>query len=96
LRLQDFIYLLMALPGVALYLAKRGEVEQAITVWAQAQCQPFVANSQWHEDVVGQEISAVAATLPPEVAQAACERGRAFDLWETAVMLLADLEMQRA
>jgi tetratricopeptide (TPR) repeat protein len=92
LRRKDFLYLLFALPGLALYLARRGEEERATTVWAQAQCYPLVANSKWYEDVVGRELEAVAASLPPEVAEAARERGRTLDLWETAEALLAELE----
>jgi hypothetical protein len=38
------------------------------------------------------QIAAVAETLPPEVAAAAQERGRARDLWQTAEELLKELE----
>jgi tetratricopeptide (TPR) repeat protein len=92
LRRKDFLYLLFALPGLALYLARRGEAERATTIWALAECYPFVANSKWYEDVVGRELEALAASLPPEVAEAARERGRALDLWATAAELLAYLE----
>jgi tetratricopeptide (TPR) repeat protein len=92
LRRKDFLWLLFALPGLALYLARRGEVERATTVWALAQCYPFVANSKWYEDIVGRELEAVAASSPPEVAEAARKRGRTLDLWETAGALLAELE----
>ncbi len=92
LRRKDFLYLLFALPGLALYLARRGEVERATTAWALAQRYPFVANSKWYEDVVGRELEALAASMPPEEAKAAGERGQAFDLWETAEALLAELE----
>jgi tetratricopeptide (TPR) repeat protein len=91
LRRKDFLWLLFALPGLALYLARRGEVERATTVWTLAQCYPFVANSKWYEDVVGREMEAAAASLPPEVAEAAMERGRLLDLWETAGALLDEL-----
>jgi hypothetical protein len=91
LRRTDFLYLLFALPGLALYLARRGEAERATTVWAQAQGYPLVANSIWYEDVVGRELEVVAASLPPEVAEAVRERGRALDLWETAEVLLVEL-----
>ena len=52
---------------------------------------PYVGNSSWFEDVAGQHIKAVAATLPPEVVEAAQARGRALDLWETAEALQAEL-----
>lgn len=95
IRRKDFLYLLFALPGLALYLARRGEVERATTVWALAQCYPFVANSKWYEDVVGHELEALASSLPPHVAEAARERGRALDLWATAAELLAFLENKK-
>jgi hypothetical protein len=44
-----------------------------------------------HEDVVGRHIATAAATLPPEVAAAARERGRARDLWATMEELLVEL-----
>ncbi len=53
---------------------------------------PIIANSRWFEDVAGQHIITIAATLPPDVVTAARERGRARDLWETAAELLAELE----
>jgi hypothetical protein len=53
---------------------------------------PAAANSRWGEDVAGQHIAAVAATLPPDVVEAAHERGRGRDLWGTAAELLTDLE----
>jgi tetratricopeptide (TPR) repeat protein len=88
---KDFLYLLFALPGLALYLARRGELERAITVWALAQCYPFVANSKWYEDVVGHELEVVAASLTSEVAETARGRGRTLELWETAEALLVEL-----
>jgi tetratricopeptide (TPR) repeat protein len=91
LRRKDFLYLLFALPGLVLYLARRGEVERATTIWTLAQCYPLVANSKWYEDVVGREMEALAASMPPEVAEAARERGRLLDLWETAGALLDEL-----
>jgi hypothetical protein len=50
-----------------------------------------VANSRWFEDVVGQHIAAIAATLPPDVVTAAQGRGKARDLWATAEELLTEL-----
>jgi tetratricopeptide (TPR) repeat protein len=81
-----------ALPGVALLLAASGAEARAVEVWALAKSQPFVANSKWFEDVAGRELETLAATLPPEVAKAARERGQALDMWETAAELLAYLE----
>jgi hypothetical protein len=92
LRLKDFIYLLMALPGVALYLVQRGEMEQAITVWAQAQCQPYLANSQYYEDVVGLVVVGATADLPPHIVEAAQVNGRSQDIWRMAESLLKTLQ----
>jgi tetratricopeptide (TPR) repeat protein len=84
--------LLLALPFVARLLAEQGHAERAVEIYALASRYPYVANSRWYEDLVGQRIAAVAATLPPEVVAAAQERGRARDRWATAQELLAELE----
>lgn len=49
-----------------------------------------MANSRWYEDIAGQELSAAAESLPPEVVSAAQIRGRERDIWETAAELLAE------
>jgi hypothetical protein len=67
-------------------------VAHAIEVWALAKRHPYVANSQWFEDVAGRELEALAVSLPPEVVEAAQERGRALDLWEEAAVLLEELK----
>jgi hypothetical protein len=63
-----------------------------VELYALASRYKYVANSRWWEDIVGKHVSAIAATLPPEVVAAAQERGRARDLWATAEELLAELE----
>ena len=78
--------------GIALLLGDAGEPERAVELYALASSYPFVANSRWFEDVFGQHIEAVAATLPPDVAEAARERGRARDLQATVKELLVKLE----
>jgi hypothetical protein len=72
-------------------LAAEGQELQAVELYALASRYPFVANSIWFADVVGQKIEAITATLPPETVTAAQERGRARDLWETATELLAEM-----
>jgi hypothetical protein len=42
--------------------------------------------------VIGRELEAVAVSLPPGLAEAARERGRALDIWATAADLLVFLE----
>lgn len=89
LKLKDFMQLMVALPGAALYLARTNQVERAVEVWSMVQCPPFVANSQWHEDVIGQEITVV--NLPPDIVAKARKQGQSQDLWATAEQLLAEL-----
>jgi predicted ATPase len=83
--------LMYGLPAAALLLADRGEVERAVEVYALALRYPFVANSRWFEDIAGQHIAAIAATLPSDIVTAAQERGRARDLKATVAELLAEL-----
>ena len=80
------------LPAAALLLADAGKLDRAVELYALALRYPYVANSRWFEDVFGRHIDAVAATLPPEVAEAARERGRARDLQATVKELLMELE----
>lgn len=61
-------------------------------LYAPPSCHPFVANSRWFKDLFGRHINGVAATLPPEMATAARERGHAPDLTGTAKELLGELE----
>lgn len=91
LRRKDFLWLLFALPVLALYLVFSGEAERATTVWAQTQCHPFVANSKWYEDVVGLKLTAAATSLPLDVADLARRRGQGAALWQMAEALLAEL-----
>jgi hypothetical protein len=86
-----FFPLIYGLPAAALLLADRGEVERAVEAYALASRYPFVANSRWFEDVAGQHITAVAATLPPDIVAVAQERGRTRDLQATVAELLAEL-----
>jgi hypothetical protein len=65
--------------------------ERAVELYALAESQPFVANSQLFEDIAGKHVAATAATLPADVVEAAQTRGRARDWWETAEELLAEL-----
>ena len=91
---RSFIALLWALPFLALLLGEQGQAERAVEVYALASRYPYVANSRWYADVVGQRIAALAAALPPVVAAAAQARGQARDPWATAEELRAELEKQ--
>jgi len=83
--------LLWALPAMALFLADRGENERAVELYALASRYPFLANSRWFEDVVGNTLAEVAATLPAERVAILQESGRARDVVSTAAELLAEL-----
>jgi len=88
----DLLLGLSVLPLAALLLADRGDVERAVELYALASRYPFVARSRWFEDVAGRHIDAVATTLPPDVAAAAEERGRARDLEAVVEELLEELK----
>jgi tetratricopeptide (TPR) repeat protein len=90
--IQSFSGLLFTLSGITLLLASLGQEERAIELYGLASRHPAVANSRWFADVVGQPIAAVAAELPPDVAAAAEERGRARDMEATMMKLLVELE----
>jgi hypothetical protein len=83
--------LLYGLPAIALLLTDCGEVERAVELYALASRYPYVANSRWFEDVAGRHITSASNALPPQAVEAAKERGRARDLWETATELLEEL-----
>jgi predicted ATPase/DNA-binding SARP family transcriptional activator len=77
------------LPVAALILADEGQHERAVELYEMALRYPYVAKSRWFQDVAGKEIEAIAATLPPEVVEAAKERGRGRDEWATIDELIA-------
>ncbi|MGC9349289.1 MAG: hypothetical protein ACP5JG_14200, partial [Anaerolineae bacterium] len=83
--------LVLALPAIALLQADEGEVEQAVELYELARRYPFVANSRWFEDVVERHITAVTASLPPDVSATAQGRARERDLQATAAALLTEL-----
>jgi tetratricopeptide (TPR) repeat protein len=91
-ELGSCVPLMHGLPAAALLLADEGQSERAVEVYALASRYPCVANSRWYEDIAGQHIAAVAATLPPDVVAAAQERGRARDLDATVAELIDELE----
>jgi tetratricopeptide (TPR) repeat protein len=94
LRIGAYIPLMFLMPIAPLLLVDAGglrEVERAVALYAAAATHPFVANSPLFEKIAGGHIRAAAATLPPEVVEAAQARGRALDWWEVAQELLAEL-----
>ena len=91
LEIRSFPMLLTLLPAAAHFLASEGQKSRAVEVYALVSRYPFVANSIWFADVVGQKIAAAASALPPEMVTRARERGRALDLWNTAAELSTEL-----
>jgi predicted ATPase/DNA-binding SARP family transcriptional activator len=86
---DSYLSYLYGLPPAAALMVAEGQIERAVELYALALQQPFVSSSRCYEDVVGRQIDAAAATLPPEVVAAARERGQARDL-ETTVRELVD------
>jgi predicted ATPase/DNA-binding SARP family transcriptional activator len=91
LALKDHLYLMLTLPGVALYLSLAGEIVWAVEVWELAQSLTFVGNSKWHADIVGLAVDGAAAVLTREDRLAANVRGQALNLWDTAQALVYEL-----
>ena len=75
-----FLPLLWGLPALALFLADAGKMEQAATLQALARRQPALANSRWYEAVVGRQLAALVAALPPEQGAQAEARGCSLEL----------------
>jgi hypothetical protein len=65
---------------MALLLAGEGKNKRAVELYALASPYPLVAKSPWFEDVAGNMLAEVAATLPPERVAVLQEHGRARDL----------------
>jgi tetratricopeptide (TPR) repeat protein len=91
---QVFWPLMYSLVTYALLLVDEGEMERAVELYSLTSRYPFVANSRWFEAVAGEDIAAVAATLPPHTVAVAQERGRARDLDATVKELLVELETE--
>jgi tetratricopeptide (TPR) repeat protein len=91
-EVEAFDPLAVGLLAAALLLADGGQRERAVELGALLSRYRTVSESRWYEDVAGAELAAVAASLPPQVREAAQARGRARDLWVTAGELLAELE----
>jgi predicted ATPase/DNA-binding SARP family transcriptional activator len=88
----SFLALGWVIPGVVALLLDRGQRELAVELYAMASSRyPFVQESRWFEDVIGQQVAAAAADLPPAVVEAAQLRGKARDQAETVAELLVGL-----
>jgi len=83
--------LILGFPGIAGLMLDQDDLERAVELYAMAERFPFVINSCWFADVVGQAIAEAAASLAPEIIAAAQARGRARDMQATVKELLAEL-----
>jgi predicted ATPase len=88
---RDSRELAWILTSISVLQIDLGERERAVELYALASRNPYVANSRWFHETAGQQIAAVADSLPPEVVAAARQRGRARDLDATIVELTAEL-----
>jgi hypothetical protein len=79
--LGAFMPVMYGLPVAALLLADHGAVDRAVELYACASRYDFVANSCWFEDMAGQQIRAMAASLPAEAVESAQEHGCVQD-WD--------------
>jgi tetratricopeptide (TPR) repeat protein len=83
-----FAYLSVA--EMALLLADRGEVIQALELYSLVTRQGYLAQSRWFADLFGQVIETMATHLPQEEQAAAKRRGQAFDFSGTIDTLLTN------
>jgi tetratricopeptide (TPR) repeat protein len=86
-----FIPLLDIMPIVSLLLADQGEVERAVELYSLASQHPWVSQAQLFEDIAGQHIAALSASLPSDVVEGAKARGQEREMWQTASELLEEL-----
>jgi predicted ATPase/DNA-binding SARP family transcriptional activator len=93
-RLHSYTNLSFAVPAAALYLAINGQAERAVELCGLIDEKAMCGKTPWFEDVAGKTIKEMAADLPPEVVEAARERGRQRDLFVTAAELLEELIKQ--
>jgi len=88
---NSFLAIAIALSGVALLMARTGDVETAVELWALLSRYPMVSDAPLFQDIAGRYIVTAAAALPAEIAGAARERGLAGDLNAAATEMLARL-----
>jgi DNA-binding SARP family transcriptional activator/predicted ATPase len=94
-ELHSYPSLSYALPSAAYMLAIDGKVERAVELCGLIDEQAMCGKTPWFEDVVGKSIKEISASLPPKVVEAARERGRNRDLFDTAAELLEEFKNQK-
>jgi tetratricopeptide (TPR) repeat protein len=93
LEFKDYIHLIIILPVAALYLTRMGQTSRAIQIWELARIQPFIANSNWYQQVVAPDILVAASNLSLEEVEKARVTGREMPLWGTAEVLIREIEL---
>jgi DNA-binding SARP family transcriptional activator/predicted ATPase len=92
LEIKSFVGITFALTSSIPLTANLGTRERAIERYAVVSQYPMVANSAWFDDLVGQQIEAIAAELSPDIVALAEERGQRQELDTVAAEVLAELK----
>jgi DNA-binding SARP family transcriptional activator/predicted ATPase len=92
LEIGSFVATTFALTGSLPLTAALGTGERALERYTAVSQYPMVANSVWFDDLVGQQIEALAAQLPSDVVALAKERGQGQALESVVQEVLAELE----
>jgi tetratricopeptide (TPR) repeat protein len=91
MEIKSAIVLLYAISCAALFLANQGDLERAVEIYALAKRYPWIAKSQWYQDVIEAPLNTLTDSLLPEVIATAQQRGRERDLEETVQELITEL-----
>jgi ATP/maltotriose-dependent transcriptional regulator MalT len=83
----------VVLPPLVFLLAEAGKVQRAVELWGLASRQPWLAATAVLAPLRA-EIAQHMATLPPDVAHAALQRGASRELRQTAATLADELRTQ--
>jgi len=87
-----FLPIVVALSGSTLLMARIGDAERAIELWALLSHYPLISNAPLFQDTAGRYIAAATAALSPEATVMAKERGLTRDLYAAATQILAWLD----
>jgi tetratricopeptide (TPR) repeat protein len=85
--------LLYGLVGAALLMARLGDGKSAIRLYTQACNYRFVTDSCWFSEAFGRHIKIACASLSTTEREAAVEKGKLSDIWETAGELIQILSI---
>ena len=88
---KNILALSTAIAMAAYLKAIGGQGVSALELYSLAQQHPFIANSEWFEDVIGREIELATQSLEQETVRAASLQGKALDIFEQATELIAEI-----